>query len=67
MTNDLEAVKQLVVAELRIKSPRPVELLTKLEAQSSDALVKEAVLRLLQEHSIKMTADQRLELVECSI
>lgn len=61
---NLEIVKRLVLAELEHKSLRPTDLLTILGDKYSDVLVKEVVLGLLQEHSIKMTPDQQLELAE---
>jgi hypothetical protein len=62
---DWEGVKHLVLAELEEhKALRPTELLSKLADKYPDAVIKEGVLRLLQEHSIKMTPDQQLELTE---
>ncbi len=62
---DWEGVKHLVLAELEEhKALRPTELLNKLADKYPDAVIKEGVLRLLQEQSIKMTPDQQLELTE---
>jgi hypothetical protein len=62
--SNLEVVKQLVLAELERKALRPTDLLTILGDKYSDVVVKEVVLGLLQEHSIKMTPDQQLDLAE---
>ena len=60
---DWESVKQLVLTELeQRKAVRPTELLTILADRYPDVVIKEGVLRLLQEQSIKMTPDQQLEL-----
>ena len=60
---DWEIVKQLVLAELeQRRAVRPTELLTILANRYPDVVIKEGVLRLLQEQSIKMTPDQQLEL-----
>lgn len=60
---DWESVKQLVLAELeQRRAVRPTELLTILADKYPDVVIKEGVLRLLQEQSIKMTPDQQLEL-----
>lgn len=62
---DWEAVKQRVLTELREHGAiRPTELLQYAADGYSDAVIKEGVLRLLQEQSIKMTPDQLLELIE---
>ena len=62
---DWEGVKHGVLAELgEHKALRPTDLLSNLAAKYPDAVIKEGVLRLLQERSIKMTPDQQLELTE---
>lgn len=60
---DWEAVKQRVLTELRQhKALRPTELLANLANGYPDVVIKESVLRLLQEQTILMTPDQQLEL-----
>jgi hypothetical protein len=63
---DLDAVKHLVLTELGRNALRPTELLAMLGDQYPDVVVKEAVLRLLQEGFIKMTADRQLQLAEAA-
>jgi hypothetical protein len=61
---DWETVKQLVLNELKTKALRPTELLVELGGQYPDVVIKETVLRLLQDQAIKMTPDQQLRLAE---
>lgn len=61
---DWESVKRLVLAELERQSLRPVDLLQNLNGRYPDAVIKETVLRLLQDQSIEMTPDQQLQLTE---
>ena len=62
---DWDSVKHVVLAELEEhKALRPTELLDKLGGKFPDVVIKESVLRLLQEREIKMTPDQQLELAE---
>lgn len=63
---DLDAIKLLVLAELKRKALRPTELLAILGDKYPDVAIKEVVLRLLQEHSIKMTPDRQLQLAEAA-
>jgi hypothetical protein len=63
---DLDTVKHNVLAELQRKPLRPTELLNLLGDKYSDAAVKEAVLRLLQERLIQMTPDRQLQLAEAA-
>lgn len=61
----LEVVKEDVLAELQQhRALRPTELLRNLSGKYADVVIKEAVLWLLQEQSIKMTLDQQLQLAE---
>jgi hypothetical protein len=64
--NDAESLKKLVLDELGRNARRPTELLKILgdEYSDSDALIKEVVLRLLQEHQIEMTPSQELHVVD---
>jgi hypothetical protein len=61
---DWDSVKHVVLAELEHEALRPTELLDRLGDRFPDVVIKESVLRLLQEQSIKMTPDQQLELAE---
>jgi hypothetical protein len=61
---DWDSVKQAVLDELELRALRPTELLNVLADRYPDRVIKEGVLRLLQERSIKMTPDQQLELAE---
>jgi hypothetical protein len=63
---NLDVVKSSVLTELEDKALRPTELLAILGKDYPDSLVKEAVLRLLQDQLIRMTADQRLEAAEAA-
>lgn len=63
---DLDTVKHDVLAELERNALRPTELLSILGEKYPDAAVKEAVLRLLQEQLIKMTADRQLQRAEAA-
>ena len=63
---DLDMVKHLVLAELEQKALRPTELLNILGEKFPDVVVKEAVLRLLQDQSIKMTPDRQLQVAEAA-
>jgi hypothetical protein len=65
-TIDLDLVKRLILGELERKALRPTELLVILEDQYPDVVVKEAVLRLLQDQSIKMTPDRQLQVAEAA-
>jgi hypothetical protein len=57
---DWDAVKNLIMSELEKSPRRPTELLGILSNKVPDAVVKESVLRMLQDQSIKMTPDQQL-------
>jgi hypothetical protein len=63
---DLDTVKHNILEELQQKALRPTELLNILGDKYSDVVVKEAVLRLLQERVIEMTADRQLQLSEAA-
>jgi hypothetical protein len=63
---DLNAVKHNVLEELQQKALRPTELLNILGDKYSDVVVKEAVLRLLQERVIEMTPNRQLQLAEAA-
>ena len=63
---DLDTVKHNILEELQQKAIRPTELLNILGDKYSDVVVKEAVLRLLQERVIEMTADRQLQLAEAA-
>jgi hypothetical protein len=63
---DLDTVKHSVLEELQRQALRPTELLNLLGDRYSDAAVKEAVLRLLQERLIRMTPDRQLQLAEAA-
>ena len=63
---DLDMVKHSVLEELQRKSLRPTELLDLLGERYSDVVVKEAVLRLLQERLIQMTSDRQLRVAEAA-
>ena len=63
---DLNAVKHNILEELQQKALRPTELLNILGDKYSDVVVKEAVLRLLQERVIEMTPDRQLHLAEAA-
>jgi hypothetical protein len=63
---DLNAVKHNVLEELQQKALRPTELLNILGDKYSDVVVKEAVLRLLQERVIEMTTNRQLQLAEAA-
>jgi hypothetical protein len=61
---DWDRVKHAVLEELERQPLRPMQLLDALGNRYPDRVIKEGVLRLLQEGSIKMTPDQQLELAE---
>lgn len=61
---DWDSVKLVVLRELEHTARRPTDLLNILSDRYPDVVVKEAVLRLLQDQSIKMTPDQQLQPVE---
>jgi hypothetical protein len=61
---DWESVKLGVLRELEHKALRPTDLLNILSNRYPDAVIKESVLRLLQDQAIRMTPDQQLQLVE---
>ena len=63
---DLNAVKHNILEELQQKALRPTELLNILGDKYSDVVVKEAVLRLLQERVIEMTPNRQLQLAEAA-
>jgi hypothetical protein len=63
---DLDVVKRLVLTQLEQTALRPTDLLTILGDKYPDTAVKEAVLRLLQERLIEMTADQKLQMAEAA-
>jgi len=63
---DLDTVKHNILEELQRKPLRPTELLNILGDKYSDVAVKEAVLRLLQERLIKMSADRQLQVAEAA-
>ena len=63
---DLDTVKHNILEELQGKALRPTEILDILGDKYSDVVVKEAVLRLLQERVIEMTADRQLQLAEAA-
>jgi hypothetical protein len=66
MVVDLDAVKHCVLEELQQRALRPTELLNVLGDKYPDSVVKEAVLRLLQERLIRMSADRQLQLAEAA-
>jgi hypothetical protein len=66
MVVNLDVVKRLVLTELEQRALRPTELLNILGDKYPDAVVKEAVLRLLQDQSIKMTPDRQLQVAEAA-
>jgi len=59
---DLDVVKRVILAELERRALRPTELLNILGEHYPDVVVKEAVLRLLQDQMIKMTSDRQLQI-----
>jgi hypothetical protein len=59
MTN-LEEIKTAVIRSLHDQTRRPIELLDSLSPDYPDNHIKEAVLRLLQEGAIELTADRML-------
>lgn len=61
---DFDALKLVVLEQLKQKALRPTELLSILGDKYSDVVVKEVVLRLLQEQSITLTSDRQLQLSE---
>lgn len=64
---DWEAVKRLVRAEVEQHGTiRPTDLLDVLADQYPDVIIKEGVLRLLQEQTIKMTPNQQLQLADAA-
>jgi hypothetical protein len=63
---DLDTVKHNILEELQRKALRPTELLDLLGDKYSDVVVKEAVLRLLEERMIKMTPDRQLQVTEAA-
>jgi len=63
---DLDTVKHNILEELQGKALRPTEILDILGGKYSDEEKKEAVLRLLQERVIEMTADRQLQLAEAA-
>jgi hypothetical protein len=63
LTVDLNTLKERVVTELEHNPRRPTQLLDLLGEGYSDTLIKEAVLRLLQEGRIAMTASRELRVV----
>ncbi len=63
---DLDTVKHNILEELQGKALRPTEILDILGDKYSDVVVKEAVLRLLQERVIEMTADRQLQRAEAA-
>jgi len=66
-TIDWEAVKQLVRAKVGQRGTiRPTDLLDVLADQYPDVVIKEGVLRLLQEQAIRMTPDQQLQLADAA-
>jgi hypothetical protein len=61
---DWESVKLGVLKELEHRALRPTDLLNILGDRYPDTVIKESVLRLLQDQSIKMTPDQQLQVAE---
>jgi hypothetical protein len=61
---DWDDVRLLVLSELEHGSLLPTELLRNLSDRYPDRVIKESVLRLLQEQTIKMTPDQQLQLAD---
>ena len=57
---DLNEIKAAVMGSLQKQTSRPTELLASLAEEYPDSSIKEAVLRLLQEGVIELTADRRL-------
>ena len=55
-----------ILQQLRAGSSRPVELLDKLGSKFEDTELKEALLRLLQEGEVVLTADRQLKLSEAA-
>ena len=64
---NLDIVKRSVLEALERNALRPTDLLALLGDRYPDVVVKEAVLRLLQEHSINMTPNQQLELADRAV
>jgi hypothetical protein len=58
---DLDEIKIAVVDSLRTQTRRPLELLTSLAKDYPESTIKEAVLRLLQEGAVELTADRHLQ------
>lgn len=57
---NLDDIKTAVINSLHDRTRRPIELLDSLSRDYPDAVIKEAVLRLLQEGDIEFTADRLL-------
>lgn len=64
VTVDVDTLKNLVLRELERSALRPTELLSILGDRYSDEVIKEVVLRLLQERRIEMTSNRELHLAE---
>jgi len=62
-TVDMGEVKESVLVELGHNPRRPTELLTILGSRYSDPIIKEVVLRLLQEGRIQMAENRTLRIV----
>jgi hypothetical protein len=60
---NIEDLKADVIRRLDEQSRRPIELLTVLSNSYPDDHIKEAVLRLLQEGRIELTADRHLRII----
>lgn len=60
---DLDTLRLLILQELGQHALRPTDLLSTLSDRYPDTVVKEVVLRLLQEHSIEITPERQLRLV----
>jgi hypothetical protein len=57
---NLDEIKTAVINSLHNQTRRPIELLDSLSQDYPDIVIKEAVLRLLQEGDIEFTADRLL-------
>lgn len=58
---DLDMLKRVILAEVTREAVQPTQLLARLGDQYPDSAIKDAILRLLQEHSIEMTPELRLQ------
>jgi hypothetical protein len=64
LTVDVNALKELVMTQLAHNPRRPTELLDSLGGEYPDSLIKETILRLLQEGQIAMTPNRELHIAD---